>query len=61
MWEKSKGITQCDKRTVTCDKNRANVMLVLLNMTMEPSNSNLKKKGTIICDKRTVKYDIGTT
>ena len=26
------------KRTVTCDKNRADVILVLLNMTMEPSN-----------------------
>jgi len=31
------------KRTVTCDKNRADVMLVLLNMTMEPSNLRNKK------------------
>ena len=23
MWEKSKGITQCDKRTVTCDVGTA--------------------------------------
>ena len=41
------------------DKNRPNVMLVLLNMTIEPSNLRGKKKGTTICDKRTVKYDIG--
>ena len=31
------------KRTVTCDKNRADVILVLLNMTMEPSNLRNKK------------------
>ena len=49
------------KKTVTCDKNRADEMLVLLNMTMEPSNLRKKNKGTTICDKRTVKYDIGTT
>ena len=29
-------------KTVTCDKNRADIMLVLLNMTMELSN--LRKK-----------------
>ena len=23
MWEKSKGITKCDKRTVTCDVGHA--------------------------------------
>ena len=42
----------------TCDKNRANAMLVLLNMTIKPSNLRKKKNGTTICDKRTVKYDI---
>ena len=42
MWEKSKRITQYDKKTVTCDKNIVDAMLVLLNMTMEPSN--LRKK-----------------
>ena len=68
-------ITQCEDGTVKCkknvrkspnvtkelsrDKNRPNVMLVLLNMTIEPSNLRGKKKGTTICDKRTVKYDIG--
>ena len=38
---KSKGATQCDKRTITCEKNIVDVMLVLFNMTIEPSN--LKK------------------
>ena len=49
MWEKSKEITKYDKktvtydkRTVTCNKNRTDAMLVLLNITMEPSN--LRKK-----------------
>ena len=61
MWEKSKGTTQCDKRTATCDKNRVDVMLVLLNMTMEPSNLREKNKETTICNKRTVKCDVGTS
>ena len=34
-------------------------MLGLLNVTMEPSNLR-KNKGTTICDRRTVKFDIGT-
>ena len=34
-------------------------MLVLLNVIMELSNLR-KNEGTIICDKRTVKFDIGT-
>ena len=66
MWEKNKGITECDKNTVTCDvgiaqyhngtvkckeklkyhqmweRIRSNVMLVLLNVTMEPSNVRKK-------------------
>ena len=74
MWGKKKGTTQCDKRivkcdkrtitcdkrTVTCDKNRTYAMLVLLNITIEPSNLREKNKGTTICDKRTIKSDIGT-
>ena len=67
MWEKKKGTTQydkrtitCDKRTVTCDKNRTYAMFVLLNIIIEPSNLREKNKGTTICDKRTVKCDIGT-
>ena len=41
-------------------KIESDAMLVLLNVTMEPSNLR-KNKGTIICDWRTVKFDIGTT
>ena len=47
--KKNKGTTKCDKktvtydkRTVTCNKKRTDTMLVLLNITMEPSN--LRKK-----------------
>ena len=36
----------------------SDAMLVLLNVTIEPSNLR-KNKGTTICDKRTVKFDIG--
>ena len=49
------GTTQCEDetvkcekktitRTVTCDKNRTNAMLVLLNITVELSNLREKKK-----------------
>ena len=54
------GTTKCEKRTITCNKNRTDAILVLLNIIMEPSNLRKKKKNTI-CDKRTVKCDIGTT
>ena len=40
--KKSKGTTKCEKRTVTFDKNRTYAMLVLLNITMEPSNVRKK-------------------
>ena len=37
-------------------------MLILFNITIEPSNLRKKKrKGTAICDKRIVKCDVGTT
>ena len=45
--------------TTECDKNRVDAMLVLLNVTMELSNLR-KNKETTICDKRIVKFDIGT-
>ena len=35
------------------------VMLVLLNVIMEPSNARKKNKGTIKCDKNIVTYDVG--
>ena len=41
--KKSKGTNKYDKRTVTCDKNIVDVMLVLLNITMKPSNLRKKK------------------
>ena len=39
-------------------KVQSHVMLILLNVTIESSNLR-KNKGTTICDKRTVKFDIG--
>ena len=36
--KKSKGTTKCEKKTITSDKNRTDAMLVLLNITMTPSN-----------------------
>ena len=50
--EKKKGTTQCNKRTVTYDKNRVDAILVLLNMTMKSSNLRKKNKGTTICGKK---------
>ena len=47
--KKNKGTTKCDKknvtydkRTITCNKKRTDAMLVLLNITMEPSNLGKK-------------------
>ena len=40
-------------------KIESDAILVLLNLTMKPSNLR-KNKGTIICDRRTIKFDIGT-
>ena len=36
----------------------SNVVLVLLNVTIEPLKCE-EKKGTTKCDKRTVTYDVG--
>ena len=41
-------------------KIKSDAILVLLNVTMEPSNLR-KNKETNICDKRTIIFDIGTT
>ena len=43
-------------------KIESDAMLVLFNVTMEPSNLKKKNnnKGTTICDKRTVKFEIRT-
>ena len=35
-------------------------MLVLPNVTLEPSNVRRKKKGTIECNKSTVTYNVDT-
>ena len=41
--------------TTECEKIQSNVMLVLINVTMEPSNVR-KNKGTIEYHKSTVTY-----
>ena len=40
--KKIKRTTQCDKTTITCEKNRADAMLVLFNITIEPLNLGKK-------------------
>ena len=56
--KKNKGTTKCDKktvtydkRTVTCNKKRTDTMLVLLNITMEPSNLRKKIKELLYVTK----------
>ena len=56
--KKNKGTTKCnkktvtyDKRTVTCDKKRTDAMLVLLNITMEPSILRKKIKELLYVTK----------
>ena len=53
MWEKSKGTTKCDKRTVTCDVG-------ITQCDYETVKCEKKNKGTTKCDKRIVTYDVGT-
>ena len=45
--------------TTECEKIQSNVMLVLINVTMEPSNVR-KNKGTMACYKSTVTWNVGT-
>ena len=45
--------------TTECEKIQSNVMLVLINVTMKPSNVR-KNKGTTACYESTVTWDIGT-
>ena len=51
--KKSKGTTQCDKRTVICDIGIAHVR-------MKPSNVRKKSKGTTKCEKKIVTCDVET-
>ena len=57
MWKKNKGITECDKNTVTCD-------VILHNVRMKPLNVRKKtikyNKSIIKCDVRTVECENGT-
>ena len=59
MWEKKireppnviKKTVTYDKRTVTYNKKRTDAMLVLLNITMEPSNLRKKIKELLYVTK----------
>ena len=53
MWEKSKGITKCEKRTVTCDVGTS-------HCEDWSQMWEKKSKGTTKCEKKTVTYDVGT-
>ena len=54
MWEKSKGTTHCDKRTIICD---------VVIAQCEKWNRQMwekKSKGIAQYEKRTVTCDVGT-
>ena len=53
IWEKNKGTTECEKRTITCDVETTQY---------EDGTIKCKKKSkrTTQCDKRTVICDVGT-
>ena len=53
MWEKNKnkGITKCDKRTITCEVGIA-------QYENETVKCKEKSKETTKCDKRIVTYDV---
>ena len=58
MWEKSKGTTKCEKRTVTCDVGTAQYED---EINCQMWKKKKRSKGTTKCEKRTVTCDIGTT
>ena len=53
MWEKSKGTTKCEKKTVTCDVETA-------QFGDGTVKCEKKSKGTTKCGKRTVTCDVRT-
>ena len=53
MWEKSKGTTKCEKRTITCDVGTAQCE----DRTIKCEKK--KSKKTTKCEKRTVTYNVG--
>ena len=60
MWEKSKGATKCDIRTVTCDVRTVTCDIRTAQYENGIVKWEKKNKGTTKCEKRTVTYDIGT-
>ena len=54
MWEKSKGTTKCDKRTVICDIGTAQCEDRIVKCGKK------KSKGTTKCEKITITCDVGT-
>ena len=54
MWEKSKGTTKCEKKTITFDIGTA-------QCEDEIVKCEKKSKGTTKYEKRTVICDVGTT
>ena len=54
VWEKIKGTTQCDKRTIICDVGTA-------QCEDETIKCEKKSKGTTKCEKKTITCDVGIT
>ena len=54
MWEKNKGTTQCDKRTVICDVGIAQCKGETVKCEKK------KSKRTTKCEKKTVTCNVGT-
>ena len=53
MWEKSKGITKYDKKTITRD-------IRTTQCGDKTIKCEKKNKETTKCEKRTITYDVGT-
>ena len=58
VWEKNRGTTQCDKRTVTCEVGIAQFEDGTIKCEKKKSKATTKcAKRTVTCDVRTAQYE----
>ena len=60
MWEKSKGITKCEKRTVTCDIGTTQYEDGTVKCEKKVRESLNVIKKTVTCDIETAQCEDGT-
>ena len=61
MWEKkNKGITECDKNSVTCNVGSAQCEDVIIKCEKKNNETNKFDKSSVTCDVSTAQYQDDT-